>query len=146
MIEGEFFLGVCWLAGEETEEYLLEEFFGGEVLEGELSELMIIAEAGEPGPDGAVGNDGGLEGGGVGAALVDGAMANRVPTEGAQDIGNGLDSWESEAEAVTFVGETGEHPGATRLSKIEAAGDRAFAVDVDVHLFGVERFSGGVEE
>lgn len=54
MGEIEFFLGGGGPAGQEAEEELLEELGRGEVLEGELSELMIIAEAVEPGPDGAV--------------------------------------------------------------------------------------------
>ena len=146
MGEIEFFFLRRWFAGEEAKEDALDEFFGSEILKGKFGESVVVAESSEPDADGSVGNDGRLQGSGVVATTVDGTLAGGVPTEGGENIGNSLDTGKSEAEAVAFVGKAGKHPGAAWLAEVEGVFERAFPIDIDIHLFGVEGLADRMEE
>lgn len=49
-----FFFGGGGFSREEAEEEFVEEFFGVLISEGEAGEGVVVAEAGEPDPDGAI--------------------------------------------------------------------------------------------
>ena len=107
---------------------------------------MVVGETREPDAHRSVGKDSGLQSPGIGDAGAGRGLPAGGPTEGRKDIRNGLHAGQGQAEAIPFVGKAGEHPGAARLTKRDAASEGTSAIDIDVHFFGAERFPGGVEE
>ena len=140
-----FFLG-GGESGEEAEEESVDELIEREVLEGELGDAVVVTEAGEPDADGAVAEDGGLEGIGIGGTGADGVLTGAAPTEGFEDVADGLDAGEAEAGAVAFVAGAGEHPGAGGMAEGDGVFEIAAAIDVEADFLGVQGFAGGGEE
>lgn len=140
-----FFLG-GGQAGEEAEEEGVDELIEREVLEGELGDAVVVTEAGEPDADGAIAEDGGLKGIGIGGAGADGILTGATPAEGFEDVADGLDAGEAEAGSVTFVAGAGEHPGTGGMAEGDGVFEVAAAIDVEADFLGVHGFAGGGEE
>lgn len=143
-VDGFFFGG--GKAGEQAEEEGLNEGVEREVLQCQLGDAVVVTEAGEPDADSAIAEDGGLEGIRIGRTGTDWVLAGTAPSEGFENIADGLDSGQAEAGAVPFVAGAGEHPGASGLAKGDGVLQIAATVDIETNFLCVHGFAGGGKE